>query len=145
MTDLPIEQLNLLDTEYADILTNSSSPDLELRLVQLGINPGQARSQIRFMTLVQHKPKTIEEIEELMKAWEAVWGSKPTKEEVQLIARLLWNRRESSEFDQSKVDEFLADCDEETHTGQEWENLAIAAGLNQKEIDAVFDYLDSIH
>ena len=29
MNDLPIENLNLLDTEYIDILANSSNPNFE--------------------------------------------------------------------------------------------------------------------
>lgn len=144
MTNPSIEQLNLLDTEYADIMTNSSSPELELRLVQLGIDPAEARIKTRFMALVQRQPETLEEVEELMASWEEACGAKPTKQQLQLVADLLWNRRENTAFDRDKVDQFLADHDEKTHTGEEWENLAIAAGLKPKEIDAVFDYLDSV-
>jgi hypothetical protein len=33
MTDWPIEQINLLDTNYTDILAHSSAPSFELQLV----------------------------------------------------------------------------------------------------------------
>jgi hypothetical protein len=33
MTDSPLEQINLLDTDYADILANSSYPSFELQLL----------------------------------------------------------------------------------------------------------------
>jgi hypothetical protein len=42
MTDSPIEQINLLDTDYADILANSSHPPFELQLVRLGIEPNSS-------------------------------------------------------------------------------------------------------
>lgn len=37
MTEPPFEQLDLLDTHYADILASSSYPALELQLLRLGI------------------------------------------------------------------------------------------------------------
>jgi hypothetical protein len=33
MTDLPLEPLDLLDTDYADILAHSSDPSFELKLL----------------------------------------------------------------------------------------------------------------
>ena len=45
MTDPPLEQLDLLDTDYADILASSSYPALELRLLGLGVDPASARSR----------------------------------------------------------------------------------------------------
>jgi hypothetical protein len=44
MTDPPIEQLDLLDTDYADILASSSYPALELQLLRLGIDRASART-----------------------------------------------------------------------------------------------------
>ena len=41
MTDAPLEPLDLLDTDYADILANSSHPSFELQLVRLGIEPAK--------------------------------------------------------------------------------------------------------
>jgi hypothetical protein len=61
MTDPPIEQLDLLDTDYADILASSRYPALELQLVKSGINPSEARIKTDFLTLVRQKPETPEE------------------------------------------------------------------------------------
>ena len=44
MTDPRIEQLDLLDTAYADILANSSYSALELQLLRLGIDWASART-----------------------------------------------------------------------------------------------------
>jgi hypothetical protein len=52
MTDPPIEQLDLLDTGYADILAHSRYPALELQLVKSGINPSEAHIKTNFLTLV---------------------------------------------------------------------------------------------
>ncbi|MDF0556395.1 hypothetical protein [Kamptonema sp. UHCC 0994] len=41
-----------------------------------------------------------------------------------------------------ELDEFISLHSEETHTGQEWIDLALAAGLNQDEINQLMDYLD---
>ena len=56
MTDWPLEQINLLDTDYADILASSSHPSLELQLVKSGINPSEARMKTNFLT--SRAPKT---------------------------------------------------------------------------------------
>jgi hypothetical protein len=56
MIDPPIEQLDLLDTDYADILASSNYPALELQLFRLGIDPTQARTTSNF--LASRAPKT---------------------------------------------------------------------------------------
>ncbi len=63
MTDWPIEQINLLDTDYAHILASSSHPSFELQLVRSEINPSEARITMNFLTLVRQKPETPEEWE----------------------------------------------------------------------------------
>jgi hypothetical protein len=56
MTDWPIEQINLLDTDYADILASNGYPALELQLLRLGIDPASARTTSNF--LASRAPKT---------------------------------------------------------------------------------------
>ena len=70
MTDSPLEPLDLLDTDYADILANSSHPAFELQLVRSGINPSEARIKTNFLTRVRQKPKTPEQWATLIEAWE---------------------------------------------------------------------------
>ncbi len=41
-----------------------------------------------------------------------------------------------------KVQNFVADHEDETHTGEEWESIAQSEGLTSEEIDELFDYLD---
>ena len=60
MTDWPLKQINLLDTDYADILANSSHPPFELQLVRLGIDPASARTATNFIALMRQKPDTPE-------------------------------------------------------------------------------------
>ena len=55
MTDWPIEQINLLDTDYADILA-SSDPSFELQLVRFGVDAAEARTKTNFLT--SRAPKT---------------------------------------------------------------------------------------
>lgn len=43
MTDSPLEQIDLLDTDYADILARSSHPAFEMQLVRFGIDAAEAR------------------------------------------------------------------------------------------------------
>ncbi|MEG3836622.1 MULTISPECIES: hypothetical protein [unclassified Microcoleus] len=56
MTDSPIEPLDLLDTDYADILANSSHPSFELQLVRFGVDTAEARIKTNFLT--SRAPKT---------------------------------------------------------------------------------------
>ncbi len=41
-----------------------------------------------------------------------------------------------------KVQNFVADYEDETHTGEEWESIAQAEALKPEEIDELFEYLD---
>jgi hypothetical protein len=61
MTDSPIEALDLLDTDYTDILANSSKPAFELQLVKFGVDLTSARTNTNLIALMQHKPETQEE------------------------------------------------------------------------------------
>jgi hypothetical protein len=57
MTDPPIEPLDLLDTNYADILAHSSShPAFEMQLVRFGVDAAEARIKTNFLT--SRTPKT---------------------------------------------------------------------------------------
>ncbi len=53
-----IEDLNLLDTQYADILANSINPWYEFQAIKKGLDPAEARIKTRFITLMSHKPET---------------------------------------------------------------------------------------
>lgn len=74
MTDAPLEPLDLLDTDYADILANSSHPSFELQLVRFGVDAAEARTKTNFLTLVRQKPETPEQWTALTEAWEAACG-----------------------------------------------------------------------
>jgi hypothetical protein len=91
MTDSPIEPLDLLDTDYADILAPSSLPSFELQLVKLGVDLTEARTNTNLIALIQHKPETQEECEALTAAWEEACGYKPSDEHFQLLSKLLWD------------------------------------------------------
>jgi hypothetical protein len=56
MTDSPLEPLDLLDTDYADILANSSDPSFELQLVWFKVDAASARMKTNFIT--SRAPKT---------------------------------------------------------------------------------------
>jgi hypothetical protein len=90
MTEPSIENLNLVDTDYADIIANSINPSFELNLVNLGLNPTEARTKTRFITLMKRKPETPEQWEELMNAWEEACGYRPSDEHFSLISQMLW-------------------------------------------------------
>ncbi len=99
MTDWPIEQINLLDTDYADILASNGYPALELQLLRLGIDPASARTTSNFLALVRQKPNTPEQWAALTKAWEAGCGFEPELEDFQQIIELLWNHQRRAEID----------------------------------------------
>ncbi|MEG3899039.1 MULTISPECIES: hypothetical protein [unclassified Microcoleus] len=99
MTDWPLEPLDLLDTDYADILASSSYPALELQLLGLGIDPASARRTSNFLALVRQKPDTPEQRAALTKAWEAGYGFDPELEDFQQIVELLWNHQRRVEND----------------------------------------------
>uniref|UniRef100_A0A0C1R7F8 Uncharacterized protein n=1 Tax=Tolypothrix bouteillei VB521301 TaxID=1479485 RepID=A0A0C1R7F8_9CYAN len=56
MTDLPIQNLNMTDTEYAAFVAKGYDPAFEQQLVELGENPDQARNLARFVGLLQDNP-----------------------------------------------------------------------------------------
>ena len=99
MTDSPIEPLDLLDTDYADILAHSSDPSFELQLVRFGVDAAEARIKTNFITLVRQKPETPEEWAALTEAWEAACGYTPNSKDFQLIVELLWENRDRFEGD----------------------------------------------
>ncbi len=94
MTDPPIEQLDLLDTDYTDILANSNLPSLEMQLIKLGIDATEARTTTNFLTLVRQRSDTPASWEALAEAWEADCGFEPNLEHLQLILELLWNHHQ---------------------------------------------------
>jgi hypothetical protein len=97
MNNLPIENLNLLDTEYIDILANSANPDFELELVKKGVDLTEARIKTLFITLAQHKPETPEQWQTFLDAWEQACGYRPTSEHLQLIENLIWKSEPNSD------------------------------------------------
>ena len=99
MTDWPIEPLDLLDTDYADILANSSHPSFEMQLVRSGIDAAEARIKTHFLTLVRQKPETPEQLATLTEAWEVACEYKPTVEDFRLLAEFLWENQGSVEVD----------------------------------------------
>lgn len=99
MTDSPLEQIDLLDTDYADILANSSHPPFELQLVRLGIDPAKARTATNFIALMRQKPDTPEGWAALTEAWEEACGFEPELEHLQLLVQLLWNNQRNGASD----------------------------------------------
>ena len=97
MADSPLEPLDLLDTDYADILAHSSDPSFELQLVRLGVDAASARIKTNFLTLVRQKPETPEQWAALTEAWEAACGNTPNTQDFQLIVELLWENRDRVE------------------------------------------------
>ena len=91
----PIEPLNIFDTDYADIVFNSDNPSFELQLVKQGIDKAEARTKTKFITLLQKKPETIAELEELVDAWKAACGYRPDSSHLEAIAKLLWSEDEN--------------------------------------------------
>lgn len=75
MTDPPIEDLNLTDTEYAQLLTQGYDPELERQLIVIGEAPDKARKMTRFVGLLKGKsPETDQDWEELIDDWDNIWG-----------------------------------------------------------------------
>ena len=50
MTDWPLEPIDWLDTDYADILAHSSHPAFELQSVWSGIDAASAHIKTNFLT-----------------------------------------------------------------------------------------------
>lgn len=99
ITDSPLEPIDLLDTDYADILASSNYPELEIQLLRLGIDPAEARITSNFLALVRQKPDTPEQWAALIKAWEAGYGFDPEPEDFPQIVELLWNHQRKVEND----------------------------------------------
>ena len=99
MTDSPLEPLDLLDTDYADILAHSSDPSFEMQLVRFGVDAASARIKTNFLTLVRQKPETPEQWATLTEAWEVACEYKPSVEDFRLLAEFLWENQESVEVD----------------------------------------------
>lgn len=95
MTDSPLEPLDLLDTDYADILANSSAPSFEMQLVRFGVDAAEARTKTNFITALRQKPDTPEGWAALTEAWEAACGYTPNSKDFQLLVELLWDDRDS--------------------------------------------------
>ncbi len=75
MTDLPVEDLGLTDTEYAQLLAQGYDPELERQLVALGEQPSIARKMTRFLGLLKGKsPETESDWEELILDWDHIWA-----------------------------------------------------------------------
>ncbi|TAE40420.1 MAG: hypothetical protein EAZ90_20270 [Oscillatoriales cyanobacterium] len=94
MTNSPLEQINLLDTDYADILAHSSNPSFEMQLIKLGIDATEARTTTNFLTLVRQRSDTPASWAALAEAWEAGCGFEPNLEHLQQILELLWNHHQ---------------------------------------------------
>jgi hypothetical protein len=99
MTDSPLEQIDLLDTDYADILAHSSDPSFELQLVRFGVDAASARIKTNFLTLVRQKPETPEQWATLTEAWFVACEYKPTVEDFRLLAEFLWENQDSVEVE----------------------------------------------
>ncbi|MTJ14781.1 hypothetical protein FJR11_19815 [Anabaena sp. UHCC 0187] len=66
-----IHNLNITDTEYAELAAQGYDPNLELELIELGEPQQQARKLTRIVGLVKNKPpETDEEWEQFMEVWE---------------------------------------------------------------------------
>ncbi len=96
MSKPTIERINLLDTEYAEILSNSTNSEVELRLIQMGVHPLKARNKTNFLTLVQKKPQTPQEWQNLMNAWETAYGYRPEEADLEMISKMVWDKSESA-------------------------------------------------
>lgn len=67
-----IHDLNMTDTEYAQLAAQGYDPKLERQIIELGENLEEARKLARVIGLTKNKPpQTDEEWEEFMKVWES--------------------------------------------------------------------------
>ncbi len=75
MTDSPIEDLAMADTDYAQFLAQGYDPELERQLISIGEGPDTARKMARFVGLLKGKPtETESDWEELIDDWENIWA-----------------------------------------------------------------------
>ena len=99
MTQRPLKQINLLDTDYADILANSSDPPFELQLVRLGWMQQKPASKPISSPAVHQKPETPEEWAALTEAWFVACEYTPNFKDFQLIVEFLWENQDSVEVE----------------------------------------------
>ena len=85
-----LEDLQLLDTDYADILANSPQPDVEIHLRQWGAEAEEARMQTQWLTVLSREPKTQEEEKRWIETWEEVTGRVLSEQEFLKLYQLLW-------------------------------------------------------
>ena len=86
----PTEEINILDTDYAEILANSPHPDVEINLRQGGAEAEEARMQTQWLTVLSREPKTQEEEEQWIETWEKVTGRLLSEQEFLNLYQLLW-------------------------------------------------------
>ncbi|MBD1903757.1 hypothetical protein NDI44_26920 [Trichocoleus sp. DQ-A3] len=60
MTDPPIYDLGMTDTEYAALIAKNYNPTLERQLLEVGEDPSQALKLTRLVGLLQDKPPETE-------------------------------------------------------------------------------------
>lgn len=84
------EEIDLLDTEYADIMANSPHPDVEINLRQCGNESEEARRQTQWLTVLSREPKTQEEEKRWIETWEEVTGRALSEQEFLKLYQLLW-------------------------------------------------------
>lgn len=72
MTDKPIYDLNMTDTEYAALVAKGYNPDFERDLVDVfGEDAQKAKKLTRFIGLIKGKsPETDEEWQEVFASWD---------------------------------------------------------------------------
>lgn len=70
MTNPPIQDLGMTDTEYAALTAKGYDPNLEQMMIEAGFSPEEARSLTRIVGLLKDKPPEIdEEWDEFMNVW----------------------------------------------------------------------------
>ncbi|MEC4816757.1 MAG: hypothetical protein SAK29_26335 [Scytonema sp. PMC 1069.18] len=72
MTKEPIYDLNMTDTEYADLVAKGYNPNFERDLVEVfGEDAQKAKKLTRFIGLIKGKaPETDEEWQEVLASWD---------------------------------------------------------------------------
>ncbi len=72
MTNSPIQDLGMTDTEYAALTALGYDPALERMMIEAGCSPKDARLLTRIVGLVKDKPpETDEEWDEFMNVWKS--------------------------------------------------------------------------
>jgi hypothetical protein len=71
MTDSPIHDLGMTDTEYAALAAKGYEPNLEQLMIEAGESLESARKPTRIVGLVKDKPpETDEQWDEFLNVWE---------------------------------------------------------------------------